>query len=165
MSGRISSLFISSILATWRVCVSDLYDYSVSLKFGLFMTRRRLSSKRRSISKQRSWSVLLGPRKRRRLWLQPLPIRSDCQLHHFLPTEASVQVKLAFIDDRKSKIEADEREKVLREARLAAAATRGSEPSTSPEPSRSKQVMPGSGHVLGLDMPPEDDRAEDSEED
>ncbi|KAK0453681.1 hypothetical protein EV421DRAFT_1765788 [Armillaria borealis] len=77
---------------------------------------------------------------------------------------AANKVKLAFIDDRKSKIEADEREKVLREARLAAAAVRGSEPSTSPEPSRSQQVMPGSGHVLGLDMPPEDDRAEDSEE-
>lgn len=67
------------------------------------------------------------------------------------------------MDDRKSKIEADEREKVLREARLAAAA-RGSEPSTSPEP-LPKQAMPGSGHVLGLDMLPEDDRAEDSEED
>ncbi|KAK0468401.1 uncharacterized protein EV420DRAFT_1504284 [Desarmillaria tabescens] len=78
---------------------------------------------------------------------------------------AANKVKLAFMDDRKSKIEADRREKALREARLAAAAARGSEPSTSPEPERLRHVMPGSGHVLGLDMPPEGDRAEDSEED
>ncbi|KAK0206595.1 hypothetical protein DFS33DRAFT_601464 [Desarmillaria ectypa] len=78
---------------------------------------------------------------------------------------AANKVKLAFMDDRKSKIEADQREKALRDARLAAAAARGSEPSTSPEPSQLRQVVPGSGHVLGLDIPPEDNRAKDSEED
>ncbi|KAG7449173.1 uncharacterized protein BT62DRAFT_929155 [Guyanagaster necrorhizus] len=79
---------------------------------------------------------------------------------------AANKVKLAFMDDRKTKLDADQREKALREARLAAAAAaRGSEPSKSPEPSPSKQIMPGSGHVLGFDMLPEDDRAEHSEED
>jgi hypothetical protein len=55
-----------------------------------------------------------------------------------------IQVKLAFMDDRKSKLLRDQREKQQREAREATAARRSHDP-PSPAPA---VVMPGSGVVL-----------------
>ena len=61
----------------------------------------------------------------------------------------AVQVKLAFMDDRKSKMDHDRREKERREAHavaMAAARERAVVESPSPEPTAN---MPGSGHILG----------------
>jgi hypothetical protein len=60
-----------------------------------------------------------------------------------------IQVKLAFMDDRKSKLLRDQREKQQREAREATAARR-SHDSPSPAPA---VVMPGSGVVLATGDP------------
>lgn len=64
------------------------------------------------------------------------------------------QVKLAFMDDRRSRLLRDEMEKEQREARALAAARQAtaiqeSSPSHSAAPER---PMPGSGHILGLPM-------------
>lgn len=78
------------------------------------------------------------------------------------------------MDDRKSKLQRDEREKELREARAVAAAKRAAQQQTAPEagstppPPSASDRMPGAGHVLGLtaEDPPayhEDEDDEDSE--
>lgn len=56
------------------------------------------------------------------------------------------QVKLAYMDDRKSKLIRDEIEKQQRTARAAAAASHASTPR--PASSSPTREMPGSGHVL-----------------
>ncbi|KAJ8086665.1 hypothetical protein PM082_005488 [Marasmius tenuissimus] len=85
--------------------------------------------------------------------------------------QAAEKVKLAFMDDRRAKSELDEREKELREARVAAAARR-SEGGTQPQqqsqaeddegPDNQTSVsVPGPGRTLGGSPPPYTDRNED----
>jgi hypothetical protein len=63
------------------------------------------------------------------------------------------QVKLAFMDDRKSKLLRDEMEKEQHAARSLAAARQTAIQGLSPSHSTtSESFMPGSGHVLGLPM-------------
>jgi len=78
------------------------------------------------------------------------------------------QVKLAFMDDRKTKMLHDEREKERRAARAAALARQAelqaSAPTTrdssTPSPTRN---MPGSGHTLSNDGPPPYEPSTDSD--
>ncbi|KAK1236609.1 hypothetical protein PQX77_000161 [Marasmius sp. AFHP31] len=85
--------------------------------------------------------------------------------------QAAEKVKLAFMDDRRAKSELDEREKELREARVAAAARR-SEVGTQPQQQSQEEVdegsdiqtsasIPGPGRTLGGSPPPYTDRNED----
>lgn len=60
-----------------------------------------------------------------------------------------MQTRLAFLDDRKSKTQLDEREREFRAAR--AARPPSLEPEMEPAP---PQYMPGSGHLLsGIEAP------------
>jgi len=76
------------------------------------------------------------------------------------------------MDDRKSKLQRDEREKEIRDARAAAAAARAAQEQTAPvvstpSPPSASDRMPGAGHVLGVtkEDPPayHEDDSEDSE--
>jgi hypothetical protein len=58
-----------------------------------------------------------------------------------------VQIKLAFLDDRKTKMLRDQRDRETREARMAAAAREAEASSLSPASSPIRN-MPGTGHTL-----------------
>lgn len=58
-------------------------------------------------------------------------------------------MRLAFLDDRKSRSQLDERERQIRAAR--AAKLPSAEPETEPQPPR---YMPGGGHLLSGDEAP-----------
>jgi hypothetical protein len=61
------------------------------------------------------------------------------------------QAKLAFMDDRQSRLLRDEMEKEQRTARDLAAARQAAIQESSPSHSTTAEIpMPGSGHVLGL---------------
>ena len=69
------------------------------------------------------------------------------------------QVKLAFMDDRRTKLLRDEMEKEQRAARGIAAARQAAVQELSPRLITPENDMPGSGHVLGFpttnpDTPP-----------
>jgi hypothetical protein len=93
------------------------------------------------------------PRRTRKLQLK-LPLKrfdiftSSSIAHAEIPLY--LKVKLAFIDDRRSRLLRDEMEKEQRAARDLAAATQAAIPSSNPTPPETS--MPGSGHVLGLPM-------------
>ncbi|KAF8655232.1 hypothetical protein AX16_003138 [Volvariella volvacea WC 439] len=63
---------------------------------------------------------------------------------------AAAKVKLAFMDDRRSKQLNDEREKELRATRSSSAAQQGA----SPLPSSDPPTMPGAGRALNAENPP-----------
>jgi len=66
---------------------------------------------------------------------------------------AAEKVKLAFIDDRRSRLLQNEMEKEQRAARdLAVAKQAAIQQSSSSDPTSPETSMPGSGHVLGLPM-------------
>jgi hypothetical protein len=83
----------------------------------------------------------------------------------------NVQIKLAFLDDRKTKMLRDQRDRETREARVAAAARREAEASSLSPASSPIRDMPGTGHSLvtlrsdvTMDSPPgyhEDDDEND----
>jgi len=62
------------------------------------------------------------------------------------------QVKLAFMEDRQSKLLRDEMEKEQRAARALVAARQTARQELSPNISTPESAMPGSGLVLGLPM-------------
>ncbi|KAF8913935.1 hypothetical protein CPB84DRAFT_1757953 [Gymnopilus junonius] len=81
---------------------------------------------------------------------------------------AAAKVKLAYIDDRRTKILKDELEKEQRAARALAAADRAAVQATREESEAPETSMPGSGHILGLtstddDAPPAYDNHRDSD--
>ncbi|KAF8558749.1 hypothetical protein OG21DRAFT_1595057 [Imleria badia] len=75
---------------------------------------------------------------------------------------AAQNVKLAFLDDRRTKTMLDQRERELREARESARGTQGAAAAlaTSPSPEQSPSPMPGLGYTLttvdnpDVDQPP-----------
>lgn len=73
------------------------------------------------------------------------------------------------MDDRKTKMLNDQREKERREARAAAAARHAAEssanPPAPPSPSNDARGMPGSGHVLGMERPSYDVDQDDGMDD
>jgi hypothetical protein len=101
------------------------------------------------ISLERRWGWKLESKnnlcvleRRKRKQQQPSPIMYDRE-HSFVWIIINfVQVKLAIMDDRKSRSLRDQREKEQREARSSAPSRR------SPDPLAPAPVMPGPGFVL-----------------
>lgn len=74
-----------------------------------------------------------------------------------------IQIKLAFLDDRKTKMMRDRREREGREARAAAQQAVQASPIGSPTPSSPGRDMPGVGHNLVTLSSAHEDGAVDSD--